>query len=125
MHISWNDNIPIYIQLRDHMIALILSGAVAEGEALPSVRTVAADFRLNPITVSKAFQLLVETGLVEKRRGRGMFVAEGAHRQLLAAERAKFLTEEWPAIVSRIRQLGLDPAELLESVDQPKGDTPS
>ncbi|CAM2069243.1 GntR family transcriptional regulator [Sulfidibacter corallicola] len=125
MHISWNDNIPIYIQLRDHMIALILSGAVAEGEALPSVRTVAADFRLNPITVSKAFQLLVETGLVEKRRGRGMFVAEGAHRQLLAAERAKFLTEEWPAIVSRIRQLGLDPAELLESVGQPKGDTPS
>ena len=125
MHISWNDNIPIYIQLRDHMIALILSGAVAEGEALPSVRTVAADFRLNPITVSKAFQLLVETGLVEKRRGRGMFVAEGARRQLLAAERAKFLTEEWPAIVSRIRQLGLNPAELLASVDQPKGDTPS
>ena len=93
---NWNDNQPIYRQLRDRMVALILEGALKEGDPLPSVRAVAADYRLNPLTVLKGYQQLVDENLVEKRRGRGMYVSEGARRLLLAGERERFLHEEWP-----------------------------
>ena len=92
---------------------MILDGTLAEGGALPSVRTVAAELQLNPITVSRSYQVLVDEGLVEKRRGLGMFVRQGAHEQLIQSERKKFLTEEWPTVINRIRQLGLEPARLL------------
>ena len=109
----WNDSQPIYWQLKDRTIAMILDGTLTEGEALPSVRTVAAEFQLNPITVSKSYQALVDDGLVEKRRGLGMFVCDGARKKLLASERARFLEEEWPAIINRIEQLDLDIESLL------------
>ena len=113
MAIHWNDNQPIYWQLKERTIAMILDGSLAEGDALPSVRTVAAEFQLNPITVSKSYQALVDEGLVEKRRGLGMFVCEGARAKLRETERQKFLEEEWPATLERIEQLDLDPQELL------------
>ena len=113
MATHWNDSQPIYWQLKERTVAMILDGTLAEGEALPSVRTVASEFQLNPITVSKSYQALVDEGLVEKRRGLGMFVCKGARGQLIASERDKFLNQEWPAMVSRIHQLGLDVAELL------------
>jgi len=111
---SWNDREPIYWQLKERTLAMILDGTLAEGDALPSVRTVASELLLNPITVSKSYQALVDEGLVEKRRGLGMFVCEGAFQQLIASERKKFLREEWPAMVERIRQLGIDVQALLE-----------
>jgi GntR family transcriptional regulator len=114
MPAHWNDSQPIYWQLKDRTIAMILDGTLAEGEPLPSVRTVASEFQLNPITVSKSYQALVEDGLVEKRRGLGMFVCEGARRKLIASERAKFLNQEWPAMLSRIEQLGLSVEDLLD-----------
>jgi GntR family transcriptional regulator len=120
MTAQWNDSQPIYWQLKERTIAMILDGTLAEGDALPSVRTVASDFQLNPITVSKSYQTLVDDGLVEKRRGLGMFVCEGAKKQLTDSERQKFLTEEWPAMVSRIGQLGLDVNELLQSGPEKK-----
>jgi GntR family transcriptional regulator len=120
MTAQWNDSQPIYWQLKERTIAMILDGTLAEGDALPSVRTVASDFQLNPITVSKSYQTLVDDGLVEKRRGLGMFVCEGAKKQLTDSERQKFLTEEWPAMVSRIGQLGLDVNELLRSGPEKK-----
>ena len=107
MPAHWNDSQPIYWQLKERTIAMILDGTLADGEALPSVRTVASEFQLNPITVSKSYQALVDDGLVEKRRGLGMFVRDGARKSLVTSERAKFLTEEWPAMLSRIEQLGL------------------
>lgn len=107
MTAHWNDSQPIYWQLKERTVAMILDGTLPEGEALPSVRTVASEFQLNPITVSKSYQALVDEGLVEKRRGLGMFVCEGARRKLIESERAKFLNEEWPAMLSRIEQLGL------------------
>lgn len=109
----WNDNEPIYRQLRARVVAMILDGRLAEAEALPSVRQVAADYRINPLTVSKAYQSLVEDDLVEKRRGLGMFVRQGARERLLSSERDRFLRKEWPAIRARIERLGLDPATLL------------
>jgi len=118
MTAQWNDSQPIYWQLKERTIAMILDGTLAEGDALPSVRTVASDFQLNPITVSKSYQTLVDDGLVEKRRGLGMFVCEGARRQLIDSERQKFLTEEWPAMVNRIGQLGLDVIELLQTASE-------
>lgn len=121
MSAHWNDSQPIYWQLKERTVAMILDGTLAEGEALPSVRTVASEFQLNPITVSKSYQALVDDGLVEKRRGLGMFVCEGARKQLLASERSRFLEDEWPAMINRIEQLGLDAAELLASIDK-KGD---
>lgn len=121
MTTQWNDSQPIYWQLKERTIAMILDGTLAEGDALPSVRTVASDFQLNPITVSKSYQTLVDEGLVEKRRGLGMFVCEGAKRQLINSEREKFLTEEWPAMIIRIQQLGLDLTELLQSSIQKEG----
>lgn len=112
MPAHWNDSQPIYWQLKERTVAMILDGTLPEGEALPSVRTVAAEFQLNPITVSKSYQALVDEGLVEKRRGLGMFVCEGARRKLIESERAKFLNEEWPAMLSRIEQLGLSIGDL-------------
>ena len=110
---NWNDNQPIYRQLRDRMVALILEGALKEGEPLPSVRAVAADYRLNPLTVLKAYQQLVDEGLVEKRRGRGMYVGEGSRRLLLAGERERFLNDEWPQILAIIHRLGFSAEELF------------
>ena len=110
---EWNDSQPIYRQLRDRVVAMILDGVLKEGDPLPSVRTVAADYRLNPLTVLKGYQELVDEELVEKRRGLGMFVKEGARRQLLQGERQKFLEEEWPRIHATIERLGLKPEELL------------
>jgi GntR family transcriptional regulator len=112
MSVAWNDNAPIYRQLRDRVIAMILDGVLKPGEALPSVRQVAADFQLNPITVSKAYQELVDEQLVEKRRGLGMYITEGAREQLLKLERERFIREEWPQLRERIKRLGLDLAEL-------------
>ena len=113
MSTHWNDSQPIYWQLKERTIAMILDGTLSEGEALPSVRTVASEFQLNPITVSKSYQALVDEDLVEKRRGLGMFVCKGAHKKLIASERDKFLTVEWPATLNRIGQLGLEIKELL------------
>jgi GntR family transcriptional regulator len=121
MTTQWNDSQPIYWQLKERTIAMILDGTLEEGSALPSVRTVASDFQLNPITVSKSYQALVDDELVEKRRGLGMFVSEGARQKLMASERQKFLTEEWPAMIIRIRQLGLDVNELLQSATEKEG----
>jgi GntR family transcriptional regulator len=115
MTTQWNDSQPIYWQLKERTVAMILDGTLAEGDPLPSVRTVASDFQLNPITVSKSYQALVDDGLVEKRRGLGMFVCEGARRKLTETERQKFLNEEWPAMLTRIHQLGLDIDALLKS----------
>jgi GntR family transcriptional regulator len=111
---EWNDSQPIYRQLRDRVVALILDGVLKEGDPLPSVRNVAADYRINPITVLKAYQELVDEELVEKKRGLGMFVKAGAHDLLLAGERQKFLSEEWPRIHATIQRLGLKPKELLK-----------
>ncbi|MES2016939.1 MAG: GntR family transcriptional regulator [Pseudomonadota bacterium] len=115
MTIGWNDNTPIYRQLKDRVIGMMLDGALKAGDALPSVRQVAADYQLNPITVSKAYQELVDENLVEKRRGIGMYVTEGASEKLLASERERFVREEWPAMVERIRRLGIDLEQLLRS----------
>ena len=112
---EWNDSQPIYRQLRDRVVALILDGALNEGDPLPSVRTVAAEYRLNPITVLKAYQELVDEQLVETKRGRGMFINAGARNLLLQAERQKFLEEQWPRISATIQRLGLTPEELLEA----------
>ena len=113
MTIGWHDNTPIYRQLKDKVIGMMLDGALKAGDALPSVRQVAADYQLNPITVSKAYQELVDDNLVEKRRGIGMYVTEGASEKLLASERERFLRDEWPAMLERIRRLGLDTEDLL------------
>jgi GntR family transcriptional regulator len=113
MDSTWNDTQPIYRQLRDRVVAMILEGVLADGDALPSVRSVAAEFSLNPLTVLKGYQQLVDEGLVEKRRGRGMFVTTGARAQLLKGERQRFLEQEWPRVVATIERLGLDAENLL------------
>lgn len=112
---EWNDSQPIYRQLRDRVVAMILDEVVSEGDPLPSVRTVAAELRVNPITVLKGYQQLVDEQIVETQRGRGMFVKEGARSLLLQNEREKFLTEEWPRIHATIQRLGLQPEELLDA----------
>lgn len=119
MAMSWNDNAPIYRQLKDKVIAMILEGNLKEGDALPSVRQIAAEFQLNPITVSRAYQELVDEQIVEMKRGLGMFVLDGAAQRLLASERERFLNEEWPAMLERIRRLGMDVGALL--ANQNKG----
>ena len=111
---EWNDNLPIYRQLRDRVAAMILDGALKEGDPLPSVRTVSADYRVNPLTVLKAYQELADEGVVETRRGLGMFINTGARNLLLGAERRKFLKEDWPRILETILRLGLNPEELLD-----------
>jgi GntR family transcriptional regulator len=110
---EWNDSQPIYRQLRDRVVAMILDGLLKEGDPLPSVRNVAAEYRVNPLTVLKGYQELVDEGLVETRRGRGMFINTGARSLLLKGERQKFLTEEWPRIKETIERLGLTEEELL------------
>ncbi len=112
---EWNDNQPIYRQLRDRVVAMILDGVLKEGDPLPSVRTVSADYRLNPLTVLKAYQELVDEGLVETKRGLGMFINNGARNLLLGTERQKFLREDWPRIRETILRLGLKPEELLNN----------
>src|SRR5471030_1302051 len=114
MSIIWNDNAPIYRQLRDRVVAMILDGVLKQGDALPSVRQVAVDFQLNPITVSKAYQELVDEQLVEKRRGLGMYVNDGAREMLLQSERERFLREEWPLLYARLMRMGLDLKTLLD-----------
>jgi len=111
---EWNDSQPIYRQIRDRVAAMILDEVLKEGEALPSVRTVAAEYRVNPLTVLKGYQQLVDEGLVEARRGLGMFVNPGARALLLESERRKFLGEEWPRIRERIERLGLTRDDLLK-----------
>ena len=115
MDSEWNDSQPIYRQLRDRVVAMILDGLLNEGDPLPSVRSVAAEYRVNPLTVLKAYQELVDEELVEKRRGLGMFVKEGAHKSLLKGERQKFLSEHWPRVHATIQRLGLTPKELLDA----------
>ena len=110
---EWNDGLPIFRQLRDRVVAMMLDGVLDEGDALPSVRNVAAEYRVNPITVMKAYQTLVDEGLVEMRRGLGMFVNVGARARLLAGERQKFLADEWPRIRDTIARLGLNADDLL------------
>ncbi len=112
---EWNDGQPIYRQLRDRVVALILDGALQEGDPLPSVRTTAAESRINPLTVLKAYQQLVDEQLVEMKRGRGMFIKPGARSLLLQGERQKFLAEQWPRIHATIQRLGLTAEDLLEA----------
>jgi GntR family transcriptional regulator len=116
MSIAWNDSTPIYRQLRDRVVAMILDGVLKQGDPLPSVRQVAGDFQINPITVSKAYQELVDENLVEKRRGLGMYVTEGARDALLKSERERFLREEWPTLSARLDRLGLSLRDLMAAL---------
>ena len=112
--VEWSDGAPIYRQLKERVIAMMLDGMLKPGDALPSVRQVAAEYQLNPITVSRAYQELADDQLVEKRRGLGMYVTEGAAARLKTSERERFLTEEWPLVLERIQRLGLEIEELLD-----------
>lgn len=123
MDLEWNDGQPIYRQLRDRVVAMILDGVLKEGDPLPSVRNVAAEYRVNPLTVLKGYQQLVDEELVEKRRGLGMFVKPGARHLLLRGERQKFLDEEWPRVQATIQRLGLSSEELLARAARPKPGT--
>ncbi|MEP6882230.1 MAG: GntR family transcriptional regulator [Dokdonella sp.] len=123
MSMVWNDNTPIYRQLRDRVVAMILDGVLKQGDALPSVRQVAADFQINPITVSKAYQELVDENLVEKRRGLGMYVTEGARSALLKSERDRFLNEEWPPLAARLERMDIDIETLLKHAPKIKGES--
>ena len=115
---DWNDNAPIYRQLKERVVGMMLDGLLKPGDALPSVRQIAADFQLNPITVSRAYQELVDETLIEKRRGLGMYMTDGARDKLMASERERFLREEWPAMLERIRRLSLDLEQLLRGARQ-------
>ena len=117
MNLDWNDAQPIYRQLRDRVVAMMLDGDLREGDSLPSVRQVAADLRVNPLTVLKSYQGLVDEQLIEKRRGLGMFVRPGACQLLLQDERDRFLNSEWPRVVETIQRLGLDPKVLLSAAN--------
>jgi GntR family transcriptional regulator len=125
LHDDWNDNQPIYRQLRDRIVAMILDGVLKEGDPLPSVRNVAAEYRVNPLTVLKGYQELVDEQLVEKKRGLGMFIKDGARNLLLQGERQKFLAEEWPRIHATIQRLGLNPRQLLDSAANTNGQSPN
>jgi len=120
---EWNDNQPIYRQLRDRVVAMILDGVLKEGDPLPSVRNVAADYRVNPLTVLKGYQELVDEELVEKKRGLGMFVKTGARDLLLQGERRKFLAEEWPRIYATMQRLGLKAEDLLNGSGKHRPDS--
>jgi GntR family transcriptional regulator len=115
MNREWNDSQPIYRQLRDRAVHMILDGTLQEGDALPSVRNVAAEFRVNPLTVLKAYQQMVDEELVAMKRGLGMFVKPGARNLLLKGERQKFLTDEWPRVAATIHRLGLTQKELEDA----------
>jgi GntR family transcriptional regulator len=117
---EWNDSQPIYRQLRDRVVAMILDGVLKEGDPLPSVRSVAAEYRVNPLTVLKGYQELVNEGLVESRRGLGMFINSGVRTLLLQGERQKFLTEEWPRVSATIQRLGLAADDLLNRANGQK-----
>ena len=117
---EWNDSQPIYRQIHDRVVAMILDGVLGEGDPLPSVRNVAAEYRVNPLTVMKGYEQLADEGLVEKRRGLGLFINAGAKDILLQAERQRFLTEQWPEIAVTIQRLGLSAKDLLAS--SPKGE---
>jgi GntR family transcriptional regulator len=123
---EWNDGQPIYRQLRDRVVAMILDGVLKEGDPLPSVRNVAAEYRVNPLTVLKSYHQLVDEQLVEKKRGRGMFINAGARTLLLQGERQKFLADQWPRVYATIQRLGLTPQELLAAAapGAPAADTP-
>ena len=112
--VEWSDGAPIYRQLKERVVAMLLDGVLKPGDALPSVRQVAAEYQLNPITVSRAYQELADEQLVEKRRGLGMYVTDGANARLLQSERERFLREEWPLVMERIQRLGLSIQELLD-----------
>jgi len=114
---KWNEDLPIYRQLRDRVVAMILEGVLGDADALPSVRNVAAEYRLNPLTVLKGYQELVDEGLVEKKRGRGMYVIDGARDRLLKDERARFLEKDWPQVQATIKRLGLDAVSLLKDFE--------
>ncbi len=120
MNPKWNEDQPIYRQLRDRVVAMILEEVLVEGDALPSVRNVAAEYRLNPLTVLKGYQELVDEGLVEKKRGRGMFINNGARVMLLKAERRRFLEKQWPKVVATIERLNLDVTDLLKQAESIK-----
>jgi GntR family transcriptional regulator len=120
VQISWNDKEPIYRQLHDRLVELILEGVFAPGDTLPSIREISSEHRINHITVAKALQMLVDEGLVEKRRGLGMFVREGVVRDLASIERQRFLEEEWPAVCRKIERLGLDAQNLFRAVGKPE-----
>jgi GntR family transcriptional regulator len=111
---QFNDSQPIFVQIGERIADMILSKTTKEGEALPSVRQISGDLSVNPLTVTRAYQSLVDIGVVEARRGMGMFVADGGHQRLLAHERQKFLTEEWPRVMARLAALDLDPTQLLK-----------
>jgi len=113
---DWNDSQPIYRQLRDRVVAMILDGVLGEGDPLPSVRNVAAEYRVNPLTVLKGYQQLVDEQLVEKRRGLGLFINAGARDLLLQGERQRFLADQWPAVAATIQRLGLTPQQLMAAV---------
>jgi GntR family transcriptional regulator len=115
LNAEWNDGQPIYRQLRDRVVAMILDGVLKEGDPLPSVRNVAAEYRVNPLTVLKGYQELVDEQLVESRRGRGMFINDGARALLLKGERQKFIAEQWPRVYATIQRLGLTLPELLSA----------
>ncbi|HZR58143.1 MAG TPA: GntR family transcriptional regulator [Terriglobales bacterium] len=117
---EWNDSQPIYRQVRDRVVAMILDGVLKDGDPLPSVRTVSAEYRVNPLTVLKGYQQLVDEQLVETRRGLGMFINAGARKMLLQGERQKFLEEEWPRVYETIQRLGLKPEELLNTAVKSK-----
>ena len=123
MEIVWNNKEPIYLQLRDRLVELIMDGVLQEGDPLPSVRQISSEQRINPLTVSKAFQILVDEELVEKKRGLGMYVVNGAKEKLGKLEKTKFLKEEWPSIMERIERLGLEPGELLGGAQIGPGET--
>ena len=114
---NWNDNAPIYRQLKDRIVEMLLDGLLKPGDPLPSIRQIAADFQLNPITVSRAYQELADATLVEKKRGIGMYVTDGARDKLIASERERFLLEEWPQMIERIRRLGMSAEELLAAAN--------
>jgi GntR family transcriptional regulator len=118
MDFEWNDNQPIYRQLRDRVVAMMLDGVLEEGDPLPSVRTVAAQYRVNPLTVLKAYQQLVDEELVETRRGLGMFMNAGARALLLRGERQRFLEEEWPRVCATIQRLGLKAEDLFNATHE-------
>jgi GntR family transcriptional regulator len=122
---EWNDSQPIYRQLRDRVVAMILDGVLKEGDPLPSVRSVAAEYRVNPLTVLKGYQELVDEGLVETKRGRGMFINVGARNLLLEGERKKFLAEQWPRVHAMIQRLGLKAEELLDTDGGAGANSPS
>lgn len=114
----WNDNTPIYQQLRERIVTLIIEGELKEGEAVPSVRQVSSDYRINHLTVAKAYQELIADGLLEKRRGIGMFILEGAQKKLLEQEQEKFLNTEFPDLIKRIQRLGISKEKLTEMINK-------